>query len=53
MSTHSAPPSITAAESIVMEVLWRRSPLPREAVMEALRGEQHWREGTIKALLKR
>jgi BlaI family transcriptional regulator, penicillinase repressor len=36
-----------------MEVLWRSSPLPREAVMAALEGEQFWQEGTIKALLNR
>ncbi len=36
-----------------MEVLWRRSPLPTEAVVAALRGEQPWQEGTIKALLNR
>jgi BlaI family penicillinase repressor len=46
-------PSITEAESVVMEVLWNSSPLPREAVMAALHGQQNWREGTIKALLNR
>ena len=46
-------PSITPAESVVMEVLWRRSPLPTEEVMTALAGERHWREGTVKALLNR
>jgi BlaI family penicillinase repressor len=46
-------PNITEAESAVMEVLWRRSPLPTEAVIAALEGERHWREGTIKALLNR
>jgi BlaI family penicillinase repressor len=46
-------PSITPAESVVMEVLWQRSPLPTEDVMSALEGEQHWREGTVKALLNR
>jgi BlaI family transcriptional regulator, penicillinase repressor len=46
-------PSITAAESVVMEVLWRHNPVPTEAVVTALEGEQHWQEGTIKALLNR
>jgi BlaI family penicillinase repressor len=46
-------PSITEAESVVMEVLWHRSPLPTEAVVTALEGEQRWQEGTIKALLNR
>ncbi len=36
-----------------MEILWRRSPLPTEAVVAALEGEQRWREGTVKALLNR
>ena len=45
--------AITAAESVVMEVLWQRSPLPREAVMAALHEEQKWQEGTLKALLNR
>jgi BlaI family transcriptional regulator, penicillinase repressor len=48
-----ASPSITEAESAVMEVLWQRSPLPTEAVVTALEGEQRWQEGTIKALLNR
>ena len=46
-------PSITEAESVVMEILWRRSPLPTEAVVAALEGEQHWQEATIKTLLNR
>jgi predicted transcriptional regulator len=48
-----SPPSITEAESAIMEVLWRRNPLPSEAVVASLEGEQHWQEGTIKALLNR
>jgi BlaI family transcriptional regulator, penicillinase repressor len=48
-----ASPSITQAESVVMEVLWRRSPLPTEAVVAALEGEQRWQESTIKVLLNR
>lgn len=48
-----ASPSISEAESVVMEVLWRRSPLPTEAVVAALEGEQRWQESTIKVLLNR
>ena len=44
---------ITDAESVIMEVLWRRSPLRTEAVVAALEGEQHWQEATIKTLLNR
>lgn len=47
------PISITEAESVVMEVLWTRSPLPTEEVIAALEGEQHWQEATIKTLLNR
>jgi predicted transcriptional regulator len=36
-----------------MEVLWRDSPLPTDAIVAELEGERHWREGTIKALLNR
>ena len=45
--------SITEAESVVMEVLWIRSPMPTEDVITALEGEQHWQEATIKTLLNR
>jgi predicted transcriptional regulator len=53
MRRPAASPSITEAESVVMEVLWRDNPLATEAVVTALEGEQHWQEGTIKALLNR
>ena len=53
MRRDPSPPSITEAESVVMEVLWRHNPVPTEAVVTALEGEQHWQEGTIKALLNR
>lgn len=53
MRRESSSPSITEAESAVMEVLWRRNPLPTEAVVAALEGEQNWQEGTIKTLLNR
>jgi BlaI family penicillinase repressor len=53
MRQDSAAPSITQAESVIMEVLWHRSPLPTEAVVAALQIHQRWQEGTIKALLNR
>ena len=53
MPPKASAPSITDAESIVMEILWRQSPLPTEAVVTALEGEQHWQEATIKTLLNR
>jgi len=53
--TESTPAtSITDAESVVMEVLWRYStPVPTETVVAALEGEQRWQEATIKTLLNR
>ena len=49
----ATPISITEAESVVMDVLWNRSPVPTEEVIAALEGEQHWQEATIKTLLNR
>ena len=44
---------ISDAESIVMEVLWRTSPLGAEDVVAQLAREQAWQEPTIKTLLNR
>lgn len=44
---------ISEAESVVMEVLWRQSPLSAEDVVAALAGAQQWQEPTIKTLLNR
>ncbi|MCF7223353.1 BlaI/MecI/CopY family transcriptional regulator [Marilutibacter chinensis] len=44
---------ISDAESVVMDVLWRRSPLAAEDVVEALGNRQQWQEPTIKTLLNR
>jgi predicted transcriptional regulator len=49
----SAPTQISEAESAVMEVLWRRSPLAAEEVVAALGKSQDWQEATIKTLLNR
>ena len=51
MSIESLP--ISEAESAVMEVLWRRSPLAAEDVVSALDKSQDWQEATIKTLLNR
>lgn len=45
--------SITEAESVVMGVLWNRSPMPTEEIVAAPEGEQHWQAATIKTLLNR
>jgi BlaI family transcriptional regulator, penicillinase repressor len=44
---------ISEAESVIMEVLWRRGPLCSEEVVVTLQGQQKWREPTIKTLLSR
>lgn len=44
---------ISEAESVVMEVLWRSSPLAAEDVVDALSGEREWQAPTIKTLLNR
>jgi predicted transcriptional regulator len=44
---------ISDAESIVMEVLWQRSPRSADEVIADLSREQDWQEPTIKTLLNR
>jgi len=44
---------ISEAESLVMDVLWRRHPLSAEEVIAALADTQQWQEATIKTLLNR
>jgi predicted transcriptional regulator len=46
-------PSISEAESVVLDVLWHRSPLATEDVVAALRDQRDWQEPTIKTLLNR
>lgn len=44
---------ISDAESVVMEVLWQRSPLSAEDVAAAVAESQQWQEATVKTLLNR
>ncbi len=44
---------ISAAESQVMEALWRRSPLTAEEIVAEVAGPQGWSEPTVKSLLNR
>jgi len=44
---------ISEAESVVMEVLWKRHPLAAEEVVASLSGQQDWQEATVKTLLNR
>ncbi|WP_297514016.1 BlaI/MecI/CopY family transcriptional regulator [uncultured Caulobacter sp.] len=46
-------PKISAAESVVMEALWKRSPLTSEAIMAEICEPQGWTEGTVKVLISR
>ena len=44
---------ISDAESLVMEVLWSRSPRSADEVVADLASTQDWQEATIKTLLNR
>lgn len=44
---------ISDAESLVMDVLWSRSPRSAEDVVAELAQSQQWQEATIKTLLNR
>jgi predicted transcriptional regulator len=45
--------AISEAESVVMEVLWRKQPRTADEVVAALAGHSDWQEPTIKTLLNR
>jgi len=47
------PVPISAAESIVMEVIWKKSPILTEEVVAALEHHGKWQEATVKTLLNR
>ena len=44
---------ITAAESVVMEALWRRSPLSAEEIASEVAKTEDWSIATIKTLINR
>ena len=44
---------ISDAESVVMDVLWRKAPQSAEEVVAALADSTDWQEPTIKTLLNR
>ena len=46
-------PTITDAESHVMEILWQQAPRTSEQVVEALQEPDGWHEKTIRTLLNR
>jgi predicted transcriptional regulator len=45
--------SISDAEAVVMDVLWRQQPLAAEDVVAQLAASSEWAEPTIKTLLNR
>jgi BlaI family penicillinase repressor len=45
--------AISDAESVVMDVLWRKAPQSADEVVAALAASTDWREPTIKTLLNR
>ena len=44
---------ISDAEAVVMDVLWKRSPLSADEVVASLSSRQDWQEATVKTLLNR
>jgi len=46
-------PAISNAESLVMEVLWSRSPQTTDEIVAALTKRTDWQEATIKTFLNR
>lgn len=44
---------ISSAESLVMEALWRASPLSAEQIAGQVAEDQQWTEATVKSLLNR
>jgi len=45
--------SISEAEAVVMDVLWRRAPRSAEEILAEVGPQQAWQEGTVKSLLNR
>jgi predicted transcriptional regulator len=45
--------AISEAESVVMQVIWARGPLPTEDIIAALGKRPRWGESTVKTLLNR
>jgi BlaI family transcriptional regulator, penicillinase repressor len=44
---------VSSAESLVMEALWRRSPLSAEEIIAEVAAPQDWSAVTVKTLLNR
>jgi BlaI family penicillinase repressor len=46
-------PKISESEWLVMRVLWKKSPLTANEIVEELAGNTHWKPKTIKTLITR
>lgn len=46
-------PKISDAEFEVMKVVWSRSPLSSQEIIDALKGNRSWTPATIKTLINR
>lgn len=44
---------ISAAESVIMEALWKRRPLSAEDIVADVAAEQGWTDATVKTLINR
>ena len=45
--------SISEAESLIMEIIWRQKTATCEEIIASLGSDSKWQEGTVKALLNR
>ena len=45
--------NVSRAESVVLDALWRASPLTAEQIIAEVAGPQGWSEGTVKTLINR
>jgi BlaI family transcriptional regulator, penicillinase repressor len=45
--------SISAAESVIMEALWKQSPQTAEDIIALVASEQEWTEATVRTLINR
>ena len=45
--------SVSAAESVIMEALWKRSPLTAEEIAAEVADDHGWTEATVRTLVNR
>src|SRR5262245_38628582 len=45
--------SISAAESVIMEALWKRSPRTAEEIADDVAADNDWTEATVRSLISR